>query len=222
MKQSQNSKPISRRGFIENLAATSVIFSLGTQSLTSAGSAQEKPAEAAVQKGRHINRALFDKLDKSINNGDGYKTGRGGILAWGESYIMLSYMQMYRATGDTYYLDKLVDHAEHVLDQRDDRRGLRDYSGRSRAAWSVGDKYTVAELILKDAQGKNVLKFRSTKYAYNNLTRIRVERCPKKGHFNLFVENEFWKIKNSYKNLAQYLYIISRIRIDFESIFLLI
>jgi len=202
VKQSQNSKSISRRGFIENLATTSVIFSLGTQSLTVAELDQGKEAGVTVKQDQHINRALFDKLDKSINNGDGYKTGLGGILAWGESYIMLSYVQMYRATGDTYYLDKLVDHAEHVLAQRDDRRGFRDYSDRSRPAWSVGDKYTVAELILKDTQGKNVLKFRSTKYAYNNSTKIRVEKQPEKGHFSLFVENDFWKIKESYKNLV--------------------
>lgn len=67
-------------------------------------------------------RAVFDQQDLSINNGDGYKNSQNtdGALSWGESYIMRGYMQMYRATRDTYYLDKLVNHADAVLANRDD------------------------------------------------------------------------------------------------------
>lgn len=144
----------------------------------------------------------FDKLDQSVNNGNGYKSGNAGNIAWGESYILIAYVEMFRATGDTRYLDKLVDHADHVLAQRDDRRGFKDYSGRSRAAWSVAGEYTVAETILKDADGKDVLKLRSVPYAYNNQTRLRITTQPAGDRFDLEVENPKWPPREEYRNLT--------------------
>lgn len=157
---------------------------------------------AAEPPGSPFNREAFDRLDRSINNGNGYKSGSGSDIAWGESYIMLAYVDMYRATRDTYYLDKLVDHADHVLDQRDDIRGFKDYSGRSRPAWSVGGKYTVAELILRDAGGGNVLKFRSTRYAFNDQTILRVTTRPSDDRFDLVIENPQWPPREEHKGLT--------------------
>jgi hypothetical protein len=147
-------------------------------------------------------REDFDKTDAACNNGNGYKTGVADMLAWGESYIMLSYVEMYRATKDTHYLDKLIDHADCVLANRDDNRNFHDYSGRSRAAWSVGGQYTVAELRLKSGDGKDVLKLRSTPYAYNDQTKVRVVPHPGDGKFDMFIENEYWKGSEEYKGLS--------------------
>jgi hypothetical protein len=157
---------------------------------------------AGSQCGAAYSREDFDKADSALNNGSGYKTGLGDYLAWGESYIMMSYVEMYRATKDTHYLDKLADHADCVLASRDDSRGFRDYSGRSRAAWSVGGKFTVAELTLKDTDGKAVVKLRSTRYAYNDETKVRVVPRPADGEFDLFVENARWKQSEEYKGLT--------------------
>lgn len=56
-------------------------------------------------------------------------------LAWGESYVMMSLAAMYRATGHPMYLDRLAEHIDAVLDQRDDIRGVSDYRGVSGACW---------------------------------------------------------------------------------------
>src|SRR5688500_18936657 len=56
-------------------------------------------------------------------------------LAWGESYVMLSLVAMFERTGDRLYLDRLAYHADGVLAQRDDARGVADYAGVSGACW---------------------------------------------------------------------------------------
>lgn len=79
----------------------------------------------------------YDAADNSINGGDGYKYSNNetATLAWGESYIMMSYVSAYRAGNDNFYLDKLADHADNVLLNRDDARGVLDYRGISGACW---------------------------------------------------------------------------------------
>lgn len=56
-------------------------------------------------------------------------------LSWGASYVMMSYVTMYRATGDARYLDRLIYLADGVLDQRDSVRGVQDYRGQSNPCW---------------------------------------------------------------------------------------
>ncbi len=82
-------------------------------------------------------RQTFDTANLALNKGDGYKTSNNysGTLAWGESYIMMSYAVMFRGTGDPVYLLRLADHALSVLDQRDNKKGLKDFAGRSRPCW---------------------------------------------------------------------------------------
>lgn len=86
---------------------------------------------------------IFNRHDKLINNGDGYKNwlNDNGYLAWRESYIMLAYTVMYNASKDIYYLKKLIDHADVVLSNRDDAIGLLDYRGITSAGWR-SKKYT--------------------------------------------------------------------------------
>jgi hypothetical protein len=56
-------------------------------------------------------------------------------LAWGEAYVMQSLAAMYRATTHPMYLDRLAEHLDAVLAQRDDARGVVDYRGVSGACW---------------------------------------------------------------------------------------
>ncbi len=71
----------------------------------------------------------FDKIDNHLNNGMGYTNVLGNTsgYAWGESYVLSAYIDMYRATGDTLYLDKLVEQFDRVLANRDDARHINDY-----------------------------------------------------------------------------------------------
>jgi hypothetical protein len=88
-------------------------------------------------------RLVYDAANQSFNGGDGYKThdNASGTLAWGESYVMMSYAAMYRATGEASYLVFLADHALSVLDQRDSEKGLKDFAGKSRPCWQAS-KYS--------------------------------------------------------------------------------
>ena len=56
-------------------------------------------------------------------------------LAWGESYVMMSLAAMFRATKSPEMLDRLAQHADAALAQRDDARGVSDYRGVSAACW---------------------------------------------------------------------------------------
>jgi hypothetical protein len=89
-------------------------------------------------------KTAFDRFDSLLNNGNGYSNYNNfaGTLAWGESYIMMSYMAMYRATNNVGYLKKLIMHAENVIKQRDDMHGRVDYRGISRPTW-VATKYSI-------------------------------------------------------------------------------
>jgi len=156
--------------------------------------ADERPAAV-------FDRATFDRMDAAVNKNLDRTVKSGGDLAWSESYIMLSYTEMYRATKDRGYLDRLIEHADHVLKQRDDNRGLHDYSDRSRPAWSVGGKYTVATLTLKDDDGREVLRFRSTRFAFNHETTIQIKVRPDGHLFDLVLENPHWQAKEEYTGL---------------------
>jgi len=82
-------------------------------------------------------RLAFDAANAGLNGGNGYKTSTNatGTLAWGESYIMMAYASMFRATGEPAYLVQLADHALNVLARRDSVLGLKDYAGKSRPCW---------------------------------------------------------------------------------------
>ena len=82
-------------------------------------------------------RAAFDRFDNAFNNGEGLSKSNNfaGDLVWGESYILMAYMAMYRSTNDPFYLRKVITHAKNVMQQRDDVQGYTDYRGVSDATW---------------------------------------------------------------------------------------
>lgn len=91
---------------------------------------------------------VFEELDTSVNEGKGYKDyinsdgfPTGALLAWSESYLTQAYAEIFRATGDEGYLDKLYDHINSVIRNRDDFRGQLDYKGDLVPAWGT-DRYT--------------------------------------------------------------------------------
>lgn len=62
-------------------------------------------------------------------------------MAWSESYLMQSYITMYKATKDIKYLDSCYSHIKSILDSRDDKVRLKDYKNEFVPAWGT-DKYT--------------------------------------------------------------------------------
>jgi len=80
--------------------------------------------------------SFVDAYD-NVNDGDWYHgyDNESATLAWGESYVMMGLAAMFRATGDPSWLERLAWHADGVLAQRDDARGVTDYRGVSGACW---------------------------------------------------------------------------------------
>ncbi|MGC8669342.1 MAG: hypothetical protein ACP5VE_14640 [Chthonomonadales bacterium] len=72
--------------------------------------------------------ARFDRMDRALNNGDGYSDALNtkGDLAWGEGYLLRAYVAMAKATDDPAYLDSEVEHFDRILQNRDDRLGKID------------------------------------------------------------------------------------------------
>ncbi|MBI2440389.1 MAG: hypothetical protein HYV35_03355 [Lentisphaerae bacterium] len=74
----------------------------------------------------------------SLNGGDWHKTNLWddkGRYYWHQAYVMQAYVWLYEITRDTYWLAKLLDHVDHVLAQRDNLTGHKDYLGRLAPAW---------------------------------------------------------------------------------------
>jgi hypothetical protein len=71
-------------------------------------------------------------LDASIHGGRGYSESiDSATLAWAESYILASYLSAYRASGDTRYLDKVVEHGERIV------AGASDPDGDGLRGWAT-------------------------------------------------------------------------------------
>lgn len=82
-------------------------------------------------------RWSYETAYHNVGKGEWYAgdTNEEAGLAWGESYVMMSLNAMFRATRSPAYLDRLAWHADQVLAQRDDVRGVEDYRGVSGACW---------------------------------------------------------------------------------------
>lgn len=96
----------------------------------------------------------WERIDTTVDDNE------GGSLAWGMSYILLSLMRMYQATGDTRYLDRFVERADQVWAQTDIRRGVTDFAGRSGWVWRAGGNYTAAGAVVRDTAGTPLFEVR--------------------------------------------------------------
>lgn len=85
------------------------------------------------------------QIDTSVGDNE------GGGLAWGTSYVLLSLVRMYQATGEDLYLDRFVEHADQVWALTDRKRGVQDWAGRSGWVWRSGGSYTAAAAVVEDA-----------------------------------------------------------------------
>lgn len=84
-------------------------------------------------------RFLGAKLDDAIA-GVKARGNDQGNLAWGIAYWMIAYNQMYRNTRDAKYLEANSRCIEAVLSVRDDKQGVKLFTGETATAWS-SDKY---------------------------------------------------------------------------------
>jgi hypothetical protein len=137
-------------------------------------------------------RERFDAMDQAIDVQRDFAKSKVDDYAWGESYVLRGYVEMYLGTGDRDYLRRLVRVSDSILATRDDRRPRPPGTPKPPAVWAVGAQYTVARLVLKDTAGHDCILLRSIRYAYNDQTVVEV--IPgSDGTFTLRTSNEFWQ-----------------------------
>jgi hypothetical protein len=158
------------------LVARLPLAGLTVLALTAGARCQEAPVLV-------LTRERFDAMDRVLDGQRDLAHAKADAYAWGESYMLRGYLEMYLATGDADYLRRLVRVADQILATREART----------AVWSVGDPYTVARLTLKDAEGRDALLLRSIRYAYNGQTVVEVQPGTAPGTFTLSTRNAFWQ-----------------------------
>lgn len=65
------------------------------------------------------------------------KPTTSAVAHWAFGRLLRSYVVMYEATENTYYLDKLIENIDKLMATRDDVRGFKDFTGTARACWST-------------------------------------------------------------------------------------
>ena len=159
-----------------NLVLTGLVMS--SPAITTAQTIDACPYPYQIFNSTYTLKHVFDCLDQSINQGDGYKNSNNesGQLVWLESRIMLAYLRIYQATNDIKYLYKYIDHADAVLSKRDSELGKVTYDNLSQPVWGTDGHATISQpLILKDAQDNPGLEIIGNAPSYNNETYVTVE-----------------------------------------------
>lgn len=116
-----------------------------------------------------------DYLD-ILNHGQAFSIwdNEYGVLAWGESFILESLLNMYQATGDEAYLERFVAHAEAVIAQGDDHAGRKDYRGHSSSGWATAGPVTLARAVLPDSTGQPALEINGRSQLRQNQIAVRL------------------------------------------------
>jgi hypothetical protein len=160
---------------------------------------------AASEPAEWTTREKFDALDRGFNNGDGRKNDLNedrAALGWGEAYVLQAYLLMYEAHHDPYYLDKAIDHIDHVLASRDSVRGVPDWRGQSLPAWRAGWPYSAGHLDLADAAGRPTLRLVSA-LAYAESATVALSAGTRPGTFRIDTSHKVYQTAvNSYDNLT--------------------
>lgn len=141
-------------GMVNTLAgARRGIIRLALGAAMIAGCAAFMPAAATAQTTVTIPRenpdyvALFRDYDNRFNDGlaASGNVNTTGSLAWLQSYQFLAYMQMYRATEDTHWLDRVATQFSRIMKNRDDRIGTVDvHAKKPLKGWSAAGRYSEA------------------------------------------------------------------------------
>ncbi len=99
-------------------------------------------AEASSEWNDYVSPARYDEeyLGESLKKALDKVTNNGGGIAWGLAYRMISLNEMFRYAHDTKYLDANLDCIRAVMSVRDDKTGVKTWTGIAAPAWS-SDKY---------------------------------------------------------------------------------
>src|SRR5690606_38386072 len=116
-------------------------------------------------------------------------------------YVLQAYLLMYEAVRDRYYLDKAIDHIDHVLANRDSERGFTDWRGLSVPGWRTGDPYSAGEVPLTDARGRPTLRLRTAR-ADSARTEVSVAAGSTPGTFQVSLHHPVYQVSETHDNLT--------------------
>lgn len=125
----------------------------------------------------------------------------GGNLAWGQSYVLRSFISMYHGYRDTHYLDLLVDNVDAILSTRDSVRGVADYRGLSLPAWRGYHPYTAGWADIPDAEGRPSLRVRAATTYVNGLS-VTTSAGTAAGTFKVTIVDPRINVTNTFDNLT--------------------
>ena len=138
-------------------------------------------------------RSIYDSLLYSWNDGSALKDANNlaGNLAWGESYVMESFLEMYEATQDTSYLLLFIDHADAVYNSRDDKSGLEDWRGVTDIGWLTNGPFTLGKpIVIPDSSGSASIELQAIRYGNNHKTYFSIEHQDAVNTFSIKVWND--------------------------------
>jgi len=112
----------------------------------------------------------------NLNGGLAFSTwdNEDGTLAWGESFVLESLLNMYEATGRETYLEQFAVHADAVIAQGDDHTGRSDYRGLSLPGWSTAGQTTLAQTVFSDILGQPALEISGRSQLRQNQVAVRL------------------------------------------------
>jgi hypothetical protein len=90
---------------------------------------------------KYYPKGLADKIKDT-----GRTRTAGSFLAWSASYLWNAYLSAYEVSGETQWLDRLIQDFDAAFSVRDDVMNFADYAGRVQPVWGTfgytGDEYT--------------------------------------------------------------------------------
>jgi hypothetical protein len=195
-----SSGQLGRRAFLRRCGTSAMVLGtagvgvaggVGVPALTPARRALAATTSTTPSSYDYTARETYDVFDRTFHesgsSGQPDQPNEAGGLAWGQSYVLASFLRMYDSYRDTHYLDRFVHNADLVLANRDSERGVTDYAGRSRPAWRAMNPYTVGIARLAGSGGTPALEVRSAlAHADRATTTVRLGEG---GRFTLAVTN---------------------------------
>lgn len=145
---------------------------------------------------------FFDRAD--ARGGDWYigANNENGALAWGESFVLDAYLEMYQVTHDTRFLDRFVRHARSVLSQTDEARQVMDYEGRSGPVWRAGARYGYASLLVPGTDNNPIGFLIAKKNQLNSYTYLEVRAGSAPHTFMMRITNSAYGVSEGYDLLV--------------------
>lgn len=165
-------------------------------SLTTAAKSQESRWPAIEPRFKPIATEVTARYSAPVDN-------LSGGIAWGTSYEMDAFLEMYLATKDASYLDDFVRLADAVVQARADVHHEIDWEGKSPKGWLTGGHYTLGKpFVLLDAQGKPSLEIQTVCHGANDATKIEVTPASDGQTFTLAYTNPIRKIALADRTVA--------------------